>query len=155
MDEYVNQLLEDIALILGNKLNEKKEQPKKSKKALLEEHFKEVDLYISGDAERPLGYFCGMEKEQFPPEERLTKTQKESLSVALIKMMNAFNIEPDFPKNFPMEKAYPFLIQSLNDPITIMSSGTMHIEYCDYDTENCPFGTEFCHCKDIISDYES
>ena len=33
-----------------------------------------------------------------------------------------------------------------------MSSGTMHIEFCHYDENNCPWGYEYCSCKDFEDD---
>lgn len=39
------------------------------------------------------------------------------------------------------------------ETIQYISEGTLHVEFCDYDENNCPWGYEFCTCKDFADDY--
>lgn len=41
------------------------------------------------------------------------------------------------------------LLARMGEPAMLANRGHIGIEFCDYDPEECPFGAEFCNCKDF------
>jgi len=39
-----------------------------------------------------------------------------------------------------------------SEPLLYFPMGTTGIEFCNYDTSECPFGEEYCMCKDLEID---
>ncbi len=149
MKSYVSQLLSDIK-------NAHREVPPGPSYALsLEDELEEVERWLSGEEpEHPFSYFCGLEKIQFPPLDRLTKKQVKDLVRAIEDMMFSWNLDADFPKKFPPERKYPLLVDLFDRPVDIVDSGFITLEFCEYEPEKCPFGADFCHCKDLMDPLE-
>jgi hypothetical protein len=150
MEHYLTQLLEDI-LAAHRPKNEAIAAHNES----IEAHFEDVERYLSGDYDQNLGNLFGLNKEQFPSAERLSEKQMKSLTEALDNMLFSYNISTDLPDRLPINIAYPLMISVLDKEVYI-GNGDRHIglEFCVYNSVNCPFGEAFCGCKDIESDYE-
>lgn len=67
----------------------------------------------------------------------------------ILKLWDAYNFYAELPENLPDEIAYKVLVDHFDKPVEWVSEGTLHIEFCDYDPERCPFPEEFCKCKDV------
>jgi hypothetical protein len=145
MENYLNQLLNDLKAAHREPLANVSES--------MEDHFREVDRYVSGDGKMPFSQHCGMQTEQFPREHLLTEAQAGVLNEAVAELMHSWNLSPSFPEQLPELIKYRFLRVIPDHEVLIMDFGTTHIEFCVYDSKNCPFGAEYCTCKQFSDQY--
>lgn len=85
--------------------------------------------------------------EAFPPAERLTDEQLETLVTAIRRLWAAYNFMPTLPDGAPARLLYPLLVQRMGRPAMLMKFGICGIEFCHYDPEECPFGEAWCWCR--------
>lgn len=148
MQKYINQLLEDIE---AAHRPEAEEQPK-DKPFSIEQHFEEVERWLErDDPEHTFSYYCGLQPEQFPPEERLTNKQLRTIYKAFGHLLFSWNLDADIPKSMPLRKAYSFLISTLEHKVEIVNDGFITIEFCTCDPPSCPF-EEYCTCKKYLEE---
>jgi len=97
----------------------------------------------------PFGTVMGIEGVVFPPDERLSDEQVERLSEAILALWASRNVFADLPDELPWRVAYRLLVQRwAGEPIQFLAQGmNCHLEFCDYEPENCPFGLAYCQCK--------
>ncbi|MBW6536425.1 MAG: hypothetical protein K0B11_15555 [Mariniphaga sp.] len=110
-------------------------------------------LELEESAGKPMSQWFGLEKVAFPPSEKLTVEQLELMATEFEKLWAAYSFEPDFPEGLPAKRRYELLREYLDYPTQHWPGGWQHhFEFCDYEPENCPFGSEFCKCKDFEDD---
>lgn len=108
---------------------------------------------LEASPEQPMSRWFGLDKEQFPPSDKLTIEQLELMASEFEHLWAVYSFEPDFPDGLPARRRYELMRDYLDHPCQHWPGGwVQHFEFCDYDTENCPFGTEFCKCKDFDDD---
>lgn len=112
--------------------------------------FLEMEQWLKGNADSSMFYHFGLEPEQFPPPERLTDEQLDALTQALIRLWAAFNFTAVVPSIAPGRVLYPLLLKKMLEPATVMDFGHVGVEFCDYEPERCPFGIEWCSCKEGV-----
>ena len=147
MQRYTEQLIEDI--------REAKKRPRPPKMELPPELelMRGAEEYLHGKLYK-MGNLFGLQKEQFPPSEKLDEKQIEDIIRSLTELWEAFNFIPDFPEGLPDVYKYNLLVDYLNYETTVVSNGFNHFEFCGYDPGSCPFPEEFCTCKDFELDDE-
>jgi hypothetical protein len=147
MDKYIKYLIEDIRKASIN-------LPKAPYIELDEEDecLRGVMEYESID-EKPMQEWFQLSKDSFPPVEKLNNTQLNLLVSEILKLWKAYNFDPVLPENLPVDITYKLLVDSMETPVIWVSEGSIGIEFCDYDTENCPFPQEYCMCKDFNLDF--
>jgi hypothetical protein len=150
MEQYITQLIEDLL----NAQRAENEEIEEEKEFDIEAHFAEVDRYISGEGEEPLGEILGFEEVQFPPIEKLNELQMQRISEAFVECLFSWNITAEIPEEAPISLKYSLLVSTLKKQVFIQNSGFIHLEFCHYDVETCPFGMEFCQCKDFENDFD-
>ena len=94
-------------------------------------------------------YHFGFEQEQFPPADRLTDADIELLVSAVCRLWAAYNFTPVFPDNIPGRVLYPLLLKRMEEPTFVMTRGNIGVEFCEYEVEHCPFGEQWCRCKEF------
>ena len=104
---------------------------------------------------KPMQEWFGIDKANFPPAEKLSNDELELMVKEIIKLWHAYNFDPVLPKNLPARIAYQTLVNYFDKPVTWVSEGIIGIEFCEYDTKNCPFPSEYCMCKDFENDINS
>lgn len=110
-------------------------------------------MELEESAEKPMSHWFGLEKEQFPPSEKLNEEQLELMADEFEQLWAAWSFEPDFPAGLPAKRRYELMRDYLDHPCQHWPGGWVHhFEFCDYEPENCPFGAEFCRCKDFDDD---
>jgi hypothetical protein len=110
-------------------------------------------MELEESPEKPMSQWFGLEKELFPPSERLTAEQLEMMASEFEKLWAAFSFMPSFHEGLPAKRRYELMRDYLDHPCQHWPGGWVHhFEFCDYEPENCPFGIEFCKCKDF--DYD-
>lgn len=107
-------------------------------------------LELEESAEKPMSFWFGLNKEEFPPSEKLTTEQLELMATEFEKLWAAYSFYPDFPDGLPAKRRYELMHDYLDHPTQHWPGGWQHhFEFCDYDPKNCPFGIEYCRCKDF------
>ncbi|WP_018345094.1 hypothetical protein [Cytophaga aurantiaca] len=150
MQIYINQLIEDLTAAQNKKQSLNQSPTHES----FEDYIAEVERYLNGEGEEPIGDILGMKEECFPPANRLTEKQLNTVSDAYLECLESWNVSIDLPDNLPAALKYTLLINTLKQKIIAMDSGITHLELCHYDSEWCPFGIKFCRCIETDKDKE-
>jgi hypothetical protein len=107
-------------------------------------------LELEESDEKTMSQWFGLEKEQFPASEKLSEEQLELMANEFEQLWAAWSFYPDFPEGLPAKRRYELMRDYLDHPCQHWPGGWVHhFEFCDYEPENCPFGTEFCRCKNF------
>jgi hypothetical protein len=109
----------------------------------------EMEDWLHGMAAVNMFEHFGFTPNQFPPAEQLTEEQAQALVDTLARLWAAHNFIPTMPKKTPARRFYPIMLQRMAEPVMLMEHGVNAIEFCSYNAENCPFGVEYCDCKNI------
>jgi hypothetical protein len=150
MQNYLNQLLTDIRAA-----QRPEETTFQFESQPIEDHFAEVEAWLAGELEdaHPFGWHCGLEAGQFPPAEQLTDVQMNDLVQALDQLLFSWNITTNLPNGIPIATAYRLLVGVLDSQVSIVTTGFIGLEFCDYEPETCPFGDGFCQCLKYEQEY--
>ncbi len=145
MQRYVEQLIGD--------LREAKKRPRPPKMELPPEleFVRGAEEYLHGELYEMRELF-GLEKEQFPPTEKLNSEQIKMLVSEFEQLWLAFNCRPIFPDGLPESIKYKILVDYLEHKTSYVTDGGNNFEFCTYDPDSCPFPEEFCTCKDFDDD---
>jgi len=98
---------------------------------------------------KPMQEWFGIDKKNFPPPEKLTGDELKMMVDEILKLWEAYNFYADLPEDLPAEIAYKVLVDFFEKPVAWVSEGSSHIEFCEYEPENCPFPPEYCWCKNF------
>ena len=128
-----------------------KDQNKMSSNEIMDE-LEEIDRIIDEEPETPMHNIFGIDPDMFPPVEKITKEQTEALVDEILELWTVFHLGADIPENFPKAKLYPLLVKKFREPIVYFPMADTDIVFCDYEPDHCPFGTEYCTCKDFIDE---
>jgi hypothetical protein len=149
MKRYIEQLLEDIRKAAASAPHLHEQKHYLTDEEELDEHFEEIESYVHGENNIPLSSIVGIPANMLPAPSKLSRAQIKLLVKELVRMLNSWNFYPDFPENVPDEMKYRALISVWDSEQTYMRSGQMHIEFCDYDPEKCPFPGYCDACEEI------
>ena len=141
MQSYINYLLEDI-----KKACRSESYMPPSSTQTFEEHIEEVEAWLENKPEKTFATYCGLEIAQFPPAEKLTDSQAESICIAFQNLLLSWNLSADIPEEVPVRKAYALFTGILNKETYIPTSGLSVFDFCTGDDENCELG-EYCPCR--------
>ncbi|MEO8086641.1 MAG: hypothetical protein ABI763_07475 [Bacteroidota bacterium] len=145
MQNYINQLLEDMEH--AHREEDAIEESNSSNPFDDEDDFAYLERWINHKPVQTFGFYCGLEKEQFPPAEMLTKKQQYQLSNGFMQLLRSWNLGVQLPKKFPIAKKYTLLCGLLNVKTDIVSDGNIDFEFCTFDPPSCPF-KEYCVCDE-------
>lgn len=110
-----------------------------------------VETYLKAPL-HTYAYWTGIEKEVFPPAEKLTKAECGMLTQAIISLWQAYNIWPELPKAMPVEFQYEVLINSWDEEVSYMPAGAhggmVVMDFCDGYAPDCILKT-YCACREI------
>jgi hypothetical protein len=149
MQSYINHLLSDIAEACREEQREANSSiTAENDVESIERYFEEVERWLESEPKHYFSYYCGLQKEQFPPVEQLTSEQMEALSHAFERLLFTWNIGVELPDKLPVSRKYSLLISVLERKVAIVESGFETIEFCSYDPPTCPFN-EWCTCKGL------
>lgn len=143
MQRYLNQLIADMKEAAENL------PPKPIYDIPPEAEGIEYVIEWENATEKPMHEWMGIGKENFPPPEKLSNDELDMMVDEILKLWAAYNIHADLPENLPAGIAYKLLVDYFDKPVAWISEGTLHVEFCDYEPENCPFPEEFCMCRDL------
>ena len=163
MKTYIEQLLGDVAALVQTRKNELARKQDEQERILstadesyrnkiaFAQHIAEVERYLQEDppADQDMYYHFGLRRELLPPIDRLTDDEAETLTSALLDLWGAYNFDASFPDGIPAKILYPLLLDKMHEPTFINEIGWTTHEFCSYECEHCPFGLEWCMCKEI------
>ncbi|PSJ75852.1 hypothetical protein C7N43_16695 [Sphingobacteriales bacterium UPWRP_1] len=158
MQPYINQLLQDLNAAQNN-------LPPPKDYALLYPNHPAADPQYDGELnyiiewemgdEQPMEDLFGISADALPPVELLTDEQAGSLCDAILNLWQAFNILADYPHKVPIKLLYQALRNYwIEKPVSYTSAGHLHLEFCHYKPEECPWGLEYCTCKDLAEEWK-
>ena len=114
-----------------------------------EEEMEEVEKWAAGvDIPPALGHQCNLSLEQFPPVEMLSEDEMKIIMIAFQEMLTTWNMEADFPLGLPVSRAYPLLINLLNEAAWYIPGGTFHFDFCTGYAPECEL-KEYCPCLEF------
>ena len=141
MHPYLPHLISDIETAHRTEIPKEPER-----KMSFEEEMEEIEKWLEGDEpDHTFGYYCGLDANNFPHQEQLTKKDMKEVCKAFRHMMFTWNLDIALPKNFPTALQYFFLIKTLNEKTTIVNSGFVSFDYCSGYAPDCVF-KEYCMC---------
>ena len=115
-------------------------------KTTFEEEMEAVEKWATGIDEPPsLSHQCGLSIEQFPPVETLADDEIDIIIHDFQEMLSTWNMEVDFPSDLPKKRAYPLLINLLNEAAWYLPGGTLHFDFCTGYAPDCEL-KEYCPC---------
>ena len=154
MDQYIDQLIEDMHAAAREV-------------APPGELWDTVDMEDEGEVEdmafaeeyiygtpQPLSSIVGIEIHKFPPLHRLTDAQATKLYGEMERLLKAYHFVPDFPEGLPDTLKYQLLRECWDDDQVAIGAGEVHMEFCEYEPETCPFPEQYCECKVIQAEIE-
>lgn len=149
MEKYINQLLADLEVAKQNvplPIDYEILYPDHPAVEYGLPHLVAFDLQAT-----PLSQLLGINFEQLPPVEKLTDEQAEKLNKGILELWKVFNLSADIPSvNIPSRLIYKALRDYWSrGHIQYMPIGTWHIEFCNYEPSQCPWGKAYCVCKDF------
>ncbi len=149
MQKYINQLLEDIRAASWNTRppHEVWDDADPDYDVELED-ISYVEKYMYGKKE-PISEITGIDVMVLPPPEQLTDDQQSLLAEELEKLLLNYSFVLDFPEAFPLHMRYSFIWDFWSESHVALSFGTNHIEFCDYEEDQCPFPGYCNTCKEI------
>lgn len=147
MDNYLTQLIEDMHIAATRVPQSRVPEGEFDADYMME---------LEESPDRLMSYWFGLSKEQFPPSERLSPNQLELMADEFEELWAAYSFEPDFPEGLPAKVRYDLMREFLDHECSHWPGGwVQHFRFCSFETENCPFGIEFCKCKDFkYEEYE-
>jgi hypothetical protein len=149
MEQYISQLLEDIEQAAAHKL----ECPDYT--LLYPDHpaiAYGLDYIVAWECapDIPMAEAFGIPAEAFPPPEQLTEEQAGKLNEAILKLWTVNNMYANLPEKLPSQV---ILYRSLRKQwqegtVRLLPEGNTGIGFCSYVVGECPWGIDFCTCKD-------
>lgn len=141
MEEYVKQLLSDIATATENARFYFPKRKFSYREWVSEEEEEKTAI------EKQFDELTGIRKILLPPEDLLTDNQVEQLLSALEKLIEAYHYEPFFIYSIPDRLRYTVFRENLDQTIKIRNFYQGNFELCKKDTlpYKCALG-QYCHC---------
>ena len=153
IQKYVDQLAEDIqkAAERTTIYSQVKSQPDSIGEDF-QDPIAEVEEFLHGPKYK-LSEIVGIEASTLPADHLLSDRQTGLLASKLEFLLNAFHFYPDFPTNngktVPPRLRYRAMRESWEYENPIVSSGEIHLEFCDYDETQCPFPGYCATCSEL------
>lgn len=147
MKRYIEQLIEDLKSAALEAPDDPFDDLEMDDDEALEMELEEVDRFENGPLEK-LSDIVGIAKINLPNPERLTEDEMEKIVPELVKLLQAYNFYPEFPAKVPHGMLYKAIYNIWDDEFVPMTFGSIHIDFCDYNEEDCPF-PGYCNlCKE-------
>jgi len=108
---------------------------------------------LEASPDRLMSEWFGLEKEFFPPSEMLTTEELDLMANEFELMWAAYSFFPEFPEGLPAKRRYELMREYLDYRCQHWPGGWEQcFTFCDYEPLRCPFGIEFCKCKNFEND---
>lgn len=143
MKSYLTFLLQDLKKAHRVQAHEQKDDTPTSFKLEMEA----IENWATGNnAPSSFLELTGLTLDQFPPPDKLSQEEMDTIMVAFHEMLSTWNMQAEFPPDFPKERAYTLLIGLINKEAWYLPGGTLHFDFCTGYAPDCVL-KEFCGCK--------
>ena len=142
MQRYVDQLIRDLTD--AQRRSSHVEPSRKNDSP--EDTFQVIDQFLNLSVTIPFSEHCGIRSEQFPPYDRLTRTQANDILKGIKALIFSWDISLDLPANLPHERIYSLYRQLFDEKIGIIEGMHTSYDYCEQDSTHCPYGSKYCGC---------
>jgi len=102
--------------------------------------------------DQPIRVLFGLTIEQFPLSDKLTSEQLTLMATEFKQLWAAYRFIPNFPEGLPTRRRYELMREYLDQGCSYWLGYTQDFEFCSYEPNDCPYGKEFCRCKDFEDD---
>lgn len=140
MQPYLEYLLAGIKAA-HQRIDRNSEYPQEG----LDEHFRDIERFISGDSEHTLQYYCGLNSGDFPPVEQFSENEIKQLCHGFEEMLASWNVNVDWPEKLPWDKRYALTVALLDREFTPLNTGMFVFDFCTGYAPECELG-EYCRC---------
>jgi hypothetical protein len=156
MENYILQLLADM------KKAEQNLPPKLDYKILFPDHPAhdyDMEYMVAWECTpfQTMTELYGIDALAFPPSEKLTDEQIESLTEGIKALWLAFGTDVDVPAGATALQCYKVFTEEWRDATVQYFppelGGFSSYSFCKYDVESCVWGT-FCSCREHLADWE-
>ena len=148
MDEYVDQLIEELELRLFDSDDESWDNIENES----EKEIKSIDAsdeYINAEA-RQLQHIIDVKQESLPEPVKLTDNHISRILDVLEMVIETYNFEIAYPSDSLSNRIkYTLLRNKLTDDIKRTSFGKVGIEFCGFWEDDCPIPGECNACKEM------
>ena len=153
LSRYIEQLISDIHGSMRSAGNKIEADSPVDDEESFRKHIEAVEEYLYGEWKK-ISSISGIDRKSLPEPGQLDQNQQASLAVALEELLHHYHFFPDFPDAFPDHMKYSFLRNIWDDKHPYLTSGESHIEFCNYDPENCPFPDHCKACEEFEARFE-
>ena len=148
MERYIQQLIEEFDATITNQMIQQE---------IITDEYKGESLlpceqFTTGE-EKEICKITGIETEKLPPSEKITEEQAELLANKMENLLSNFFFVLEFPEGVPGTIRYKLLRERWNCKVVTANVGRIHLEFCNYEQENCPF-PEYCTFCSELSEEE-
>ena len=96
---------------------------------------------------RTMGEITGIEKSLFPIDDKLSVSQMERLYHEMLRLLNIYGFQPDYPDELPIRRKYQLLLSKWGEKYQYPQKRKIYMTFCDCEPSNCPFDVNVCQCK--------
>jgi hypothetical protein len=155
MDRYIHQLVEDLkeSILIAPEREvfcDSYELDYEDEEDHMSLAFLENNLFGN---QKLLSEIVEIDQMLLPPVDKLTSNHIEKVFPLLEELLELYGFELDFPEGVPLKLKYILVRDVWAEKFVQMNTGTQVIEFCDYDFNSCPFGSELCECKKFEERY--
>jgi len=155
MDKYISQLIKDIEQLIIKKpstISDIWDGSDLKRKAEVDD-MSYVEEYLYGE-QHELQYIVGVKKELLPPSERLNELQITKLLPLLEALLENHNFELSYPTKLDNRTKYELLYKEWSNKHPKVNYGSVGIEFCGYNEEECPLPGKCNACEESRIEYE-
>lgn len=154
MNRYITQLIDDLRAAADaappDPLDDENLSSWQANEIEIEAH----EQYVDGELQ-PLSTILGVASNLLPDANLLSNAHLGKLVPEMLQLLRAYNFVPDVPDGLPDKMLYSALRDIWDEDYVHVITGTVHIEFCQYDDENqCPFPGYCNECNELGSDDE-
>jgi len=144
MERYIKQLIEEFEDTITNRIIQQEIIKYKNEG----ESLLSFEQSTNGE-EKEISEITGIETEKLPPFEKITEEQADLLANKMENLLDYFFFVLEFPEGVPGTIRYKLLRERWSCKVVTANVGLIHLEFCNYKQENCPF-PEYCtFCSEL------
>ncbi len=151
MDHYLEQLIDDLKRSAAQATAFRGDVEVNIPEETTIEAFGDPGLGV----ERRLSDIVGISRASLPAPGKLRTGQINRLLREMVDLLHAWNFHPEFPDHLPNEIRYDALRGIWDSRQPLMNDGIVHLEFCNYDPDDCPFPGYCDECDMMNSDIEA
>ncbi len=90
----------------------------------------------------------------FPPAHKLDSMQLQAVVKEMKQVLQLLRIHVHFPQAFPLDRQYTLMVAFWGRTISLQGHKKQYIDFCAMETDQCPYGNDFCYCREYPEDWD-